>query len=365
MNATLPNAAMPQTPAMDRNRAPSTAFRFEAKRPTFEKPSDRDKSGLRRMPIAVLARTGGPVFHWWFGDVVHDMAGMRSKESIAFDYRHSADHPIGFANSIEATNELWLRGELISRFAEDKAAEIMDLGPEGVPYEASIDFDPYTMVLEYLDEGYQATVNGMTVSGPITIVREWELLRCAICLTGVDGGTRTEFEAGGSESGLFYPLHWKGSKMSKAETAQQTEADPATPPEGAGKQESPGQKSQSTEGGNTGGGKGDARSQFQAELKRYQDAFGSSDGATYFSAGDSFEAAAVKHIETQDKRITELEQELKKAVADAAEAKQKFEALSLGETEFDTGAGKGKATKDGKKTSWESLFKKGKAPDSE
>ncbi len=80
------------------------------------------------MPVNLLARTGNVVKHWYFGPIVHDMNGMHSKPVIALDYRHDPNEPIGFANKIEATTELRLGRELISRSPDDQAAKIMDLG---------------------------------------------------------------------------------------------------------------------------------------------------------------------------------------------------------------------------------------------
>ncbi|MCA9159226.1 MAG: hypothetical protein KDA72_12920, partial [Planctomycetales bacterium] len=136
------------------------------------------------------------------------------KPTIAFDYRHDPDEPIGVANVFEIRDgNLYLAGELISRTPTDQAARIMDLGPAGVPYELSIHFDPRSVVLEYLPEGATTTVNGSPVNGPITIVRKWELLRVAFCLTGIDGGTSAMFEADTEQ----FPVNWKESSKTTFE----------------------------------------------------------------------------------------------------------------------------------------------------
>ena len=252
--------------------APAEAFAFESTCQFADPKAREEKSGLRKMPVEVLARTGQPVYHWYWDWIVHDMAGMKSKDRIAFDYRHDPDEPIGYADKISATTELTLGGELISRSEDDEAAKIMDLGPAGVPYEASIHFNPATMVLEWLPEGFTAQVNGQTVNGPMVIVREWELLRCAICLTGVDGGSQTNFSGGGSSAAAQFELKWRNQMASDAK--------PDTAP--AGKEATAGQQSKdvSTET------KPDltvARTQFESEfrnqLSRYVTKFGAEAGA--------------------------------------------------------------------------------------
>ncbi len=200
---------MTTTATQETKVAPAGAFSFEASTCQFAEPQARDKSGLRRAKIDVLARTGNPVNHWWWGRVVHDFAGMKSKDRVAFDSNHDYQRPVGYADKIMADKELRLSGELISRKDDDSAAEIMDLGPAGVPYQASIQFNPDTCLCEFVPEGFMSEVNGQTVEGPITVIREWELLRCAICLTGVDTGSQANFSS--DPTVAQFSLRWKDS----------------------------------------------------------------------------------------------------------------------------------------------------------
>lgn len=320
--------------------APADAFAF-ASECQFAEAKPRDKSGLRKMPVDVLARTGKPVYHWYWGMIVHDMDGMRSKSKIAFDYRHDPDEPIGYADTITAKNDLRLGGELLSRREDDQAARIMDLGPAGVPYEASVHFDPRTVVLEFLPEQAQTTVNGETITGPITIMREWDLLRCAICLTGVDTGTETNFSG---EDTAQFDLNWKdpapmtktndtgkqsgtesGDGKQAAETTTTTtptgSATPTTPESSTGQQSGTTQTSVSPETNHS-----QFEAKFRSELKRYTDRFGGEDGAKYFSEGLNYEQSLEKHV-------VKLEQVVKQALTDKAAAEEKLAKLDLGETE--------------------------------
>lgn len=326
--------SVPMKTIVDPNtkNAPAEAFAF-ASECQFAEAAPRDDSGIRKMSIEVLARTGQPVYHWYWDWIVHDMAGMKAKPRIAFDYRHDPDEPIGYADKITAKKELRLSGELLSRSPEDEAAKIMDLGPAGVPYEASIHFDHRSLVLEYLPDGATTTVNGNKITGPITIVREWELLRCAICLTGVDGGSQTNFSG---DAATKFSLNWKDSKMAN----EVTQTPPAT-----GKETGAGQQTTETVSKETPVDLAAERSKFETEyrgqLKRFTDKFGGEDGAKYFSNGDTFEAALEKHC-------TKLEQAAKDAVAGKVAAEEKLAKLDLGETSgVDTGpaaGGKGKTT---------------------
>ncbi len=319
--------------------APVEAFAFESEC-QFADPKKRDDaSGLRRMPIEVLARTGQPVWHWYWDWIVHDMAGMQSKDRIALDYRHDPDEPIGFADKISATTELRLSGELISRSPEDQAAKIMDLGPAGVPYEASIHFNPMSMELEWIPEGFQAQVNGQTVSGPVTIVRKWELLRCAICLTGVDGGSQTNFSSGGPSAAAEFELKWRNQMANDAK------------PDIAGKEATAGQQSPPTVTTETKVDPGIARAQFESEfrgqLQRYVTKFGAEAGAKYFAEGKSWEQALESHVE-------HLEATAKAAVTAQKSAEDRLAKLDLGES---TGVDTGTLGQTTEKTTFESMFR--------
>lgn len=315
--------------------APANALTFESAC-NFESPGDRDvKTGLRKMPVKLLARTGNVVEHWYFGRIVHDMKGMRSKSRIALDYRHDPDEPIGFADKIEADTELRLGGELISRSPEDEAAKIMDLGPAGVPYESSIQFGG-DVLFEWLPENMSTEVNGQSVTGPLTIVREWDLVRCAICLTGVDSGSQTSFSESGDNSAPIN-LKWSNS-MSKEVDSKQLEKPAETDGKDTVSKETLEAKAAE---------RAQFEQQFRGELKRYTDRFGL-EGSKYFSDGLTFEQALDAHCK-------QLEETTKKVLADKEAVETKLAQLNIGELEgIDTGA-KGKKNANAK--SFEAMHK--------
>lgn len=327
------------TTAELKQHAPAEAFAFESTC-QFAEPTQRSDKGLRKMKINVLARTSKPVYHWYWDWIVHDMAGMQSKDRIAFDYRHDPNEPIGYADKISATNQLMLSGELISRSPEDEAAKIMDLGPAGVPYEASIHFSPIGLELEYLPGGMSTEVNGETVEGPLTIVRKWELVRCAICLTGVDSGSQTNFQ-GSAAAGTQFELNWRNG-MTKTPETKPTDA----------KESDSGKQSADTVSKETQSDPAAQRAQFEqqykAELARYVTKFGAEDGTKYFTEGVKWEQALEAHC-------AKLESTAKTAVAAKEAAEAKLSQLNLGETEP---VNTGKPGEKSAATSWEAQFKR-------
>lgn len=143
-------------------------------------------------PIRLVARAGKPIEHWYFGNVVHDFAGMRHKSRIPIDYVHSENDVIGYVNKFDATSgDLQLSGALVPFKESDRATEIIFKAKAGVPYEASIDFRD-SMVMEELRPGQMAEVNGSPVEGPAVIIRQWTLRGVAVCPYGADPNTSSQ-----------------------------------------------------------------------------------------------------------------------------------------------------------------------------
>lgn len=142
-------------------------------------------------PVRLVARTGKPVEHWFWGRVVHDLAGMRlHKPRIPIDYVHDAKEIIGYLNRFDTeTGDLIVSGALIPFKDSDRATEIIHKNRAGVPYEASINFGGDGIKVEELADGQCAQVNGYQFDGPGTIVREWPLRGVAICPYGADANT--------------------------------------------------------------------------------------------------------------------------------------------------------------------------------
>lgn len=269
-------------------------------------------------PIRLLARTGDPIDHWYWGRIVHDFAGMQHKDKVAFDWCHDRDEIIGYGDKFDSsTGDLWIDGKLLSLEVGDEADKMIKLGEKGVPYEGSIYFTDAR--LEWLPDGMSTQVNGREVSGPLVIAREWTLRRVACCPSGADGGTEVSFSSRPKSEGGTVQLQWKGKPMTKADNPAEGELSPdkqkpATPPN-------------------------DPHQQFRAELGRFTAKFGPK-GAEYFQAGLSWEAALEKHVE-------ELSAERDGAVKAKSEAEQKLAALNLGEREpiqSATAPGNSKAT---------------------
>jgi len=171
----------------DLTKIPGNAFIFADCELTFGDNGENAKTA----PVKMKARSGQPIEHWYWGRVVHDLAGMKLlKNRIPIDYVHNDDEVIGFVNHFDAsTGDLILSGALVPFKDSDRATEIIFKNMAGVPYESSIDFAGPGVKIQLLEDGQIADVNGYSFAGPGTIIREWTLRGVAICPHGADANT--------------------------------------------------------------------------------------------------------------------------------------------------------------------------------
>lgn len=199
-------------------KIPKRALLFAAEWQADPEPPVNAPEEFTLYPFQMLARTKGVANHPFWGRCIHDFAGMlQLKPSVSVDYCHDAAQVIGFADKIEVGDEgLRMAGAFVSTKEGDRAEEVALKRKAGVPWEASIMTSWENLVIETIPDGYTADVNGMTVEGPITVFRTWELWGVAVCPYGTDAGTNLQFAA--SLAGDV-SVSMKGSVMTKpAET---------------------------------------------------------------------------------------------------------------------------------------------------
>lgn len=155
----------------------------------FELKDNGEKA--KTAPVRLIARSGKAIEHWFWGRIVHDMAGMHlSKPRIPIDYMHDGNQVIGYLNHFSTeTGDLVTSGALVPFKESDRATEIIHKSRAGVPYEASINFGGDGLKVQEVAEGETAEVNGGMFDGPGIIVREWPLRGVAVCPYGADANT--------------------------------------------------------------------------------------------------------------------------------------------------------------------------------
>ncbi len=199
-------------------RVPLEALRFAA---AIEVGEPGEATEEKNVPITITARSGQAAETPWWGRAVHDMAGMSTeRDSIPIDYCHRDDEILGYADDFVAADAaLTVSGELTLFEEDDRASEIISKRRRGVPYQASINFAPYGLVIEQVGEGASAEVNGFEFAGPGVIFRKWILRGVAICPYGADGDTDVELSASDRLVGLTYLQPQSKTHMSATATA--------------------------------------------------------------------------------------------------------------------------------------------------
>lgn len=157
--------------------------------------------GAKSSPLKIKARGGAPISHPYWGMIAHDMKGMRLNGGrVAVDYNHDPKEMIGYLNHFDiSTGDLNASGALVPYKDSDRATEVIHKSKAGIPYEASIYFGG-DILMEKVDDGDCAEVNGQTFVGPGTILRQWQLRGVAVCPYGADSNTHTQLSETGSQT---------------------------------------------------------------------------------------------------------------------------------------------------------------------
>jgi hypothetical protein len=157
--------------------------------------------GAKTAPVRLVARSGKPIEHWFWGRIVHDLSGMHvHKSRIPIDYVHDSKEVVGYLNRFDVeSGDLITSGALVPFKDSDRATEILHKFRAGVPYEASINFGGDGIKIEEVPEGFVSQVNGFAFDGPGVIVREWPLRGVAICPYGADMHTESAALSGAKQ----------------------------------------------------------------------------------------------------------------------------------------------------------------------
>lgn len=143
-------------------------------------------------PVKIVALSGEVLETSYWGRFVFDLDGMEVEDKIPLDYAHDDDNSIGYLNRFDKQplGKLVVSGAIVP-FSYDKGAEVVAKQGKGVPYQASIQWDS-DFLAQQLDEGMSTEVNGVMVTGPLIIFRQWKLVAVAVCKFGQDSETSTE-----------------------------------------------------------------------------------------------------------------------------------------------------------------------------
>jgi hypothetical protein len=241
---------------------------------------------------------------------------------------------MGFANKFDTEGGLVASGALTPFQEKDRASEVIFKSQQGVPYEASIFFDPAELVLEEVPQGMAVSVNGLTFDGPGVVARKWTLRGLAVCPYGQDKNTAVEFSAGQhpKEVAVRYTqteqppaveateaVEPAKANDTVSETAAQEEADQAVDPQAQDPAQKPDEQSEPEQAESLAEGQPAAVPVEAAALSATQDgpsflaAFGDQ-GGVWFAQGKSFtECQTLFHqqIQADRERLTRENEQLR------------------------------------------------------
>lgn len=325
-------------PTTTERTAPKNAFAFAG--PEFEFAADPHVEGKPpRGKISMLARSGEPLYHWYWGNVIHDMAGFVSPQRVPVDYCHDDTELLGALEKFTATNAgLMVSGEIVSFDGKDRAAEVLFRGSnEGgaMPYQSSIFFVAYS--IEEVMNGVSVDVNGKKFTGPGIVIRKWSVRGVAVCPYGYDPNTSTQFA---DRLVGTVPLNFLSQSEHEMGVTNPSSATPPTTPAAAqaaqlaASQQPAGGTAPADAASATELGKGgtpdpepeNPRAKLTADLKRFTDRFGAINGTKWFTEEKSFAEALELHIAEQDKQLAASR-------AETAAVQQKLSALNRGEVD--------------------------------
>lgn len=144
--------------------------------------------------VHIYARSKKEV--WKYGCEYEDFEGMNAPAMLSLNVEHDVNRTIGKAENFRVTEYgLECDAEIYPSLPTENSdgLRIINMLKLGIPLQASITFDwDNPTDAEVVDEGQTAEVNGMTIEGPATIYRRWNLRSLAICIHGADNATGVE-----------------------------------------------------------------------------------------------------------------------------------------------------------------------------
>lgn len=143
-----------------------------------------EKKGERGAEMLVYS--GKKLDHWYWGELIIDTLGVQfSGSKYPILESHNTDRKIGFASKVETDTKIFFPD--IKLLDNAHANEFYDNASQGFPYQASISIRP--TLVERVEKGEKVEVNGMKLSGPLTVFRKSNFREGSVCVFGVDSKT--------------------------------------------------------------------------------------------------------------------------------------------------------------------------------
>lgn len=145
------------------------------------------EAGTKSNKFEMVALTGKPLRHWWYGTLAIELSGIKFKKRMPVLKDHDVDQRIGYTTAlrVDESRGLIAEGHLLQ--TSEAAKEVLADSREGFPWQASTYLEPRKIVR--LGDGEEAECNGRKVKGPGVIFRECTLREVTFTALGVDDDT--------------------------------------------------------------------------------------------------------------------------------------------------------------------------------
>lgn len=182
---------------------------------TVEQPLER---------LEMLVYSGAPITgHWYWGTCVIDLqGGQYPKDRYPVLKDHDPDQIIGYTGlPIVDFTGIRLDPNTTVFCDTPESQTFRARSKEGFPYEASIHFEPIRM--EEIEDGAITEVNGYTLTGPATVIRQWTYKEGSICVFGWDSHTQSAAMKEGDK--LLLNIEVCGNKMNTQSNGENSMAE--------------------------------------------------------------------------------------------------------------------------------------------
>jgi hypothetical protein len=174
--------------------------------------------------FSMVALTGKPIAHWWFGTLAIDLEGISMKQTLPVLKDHDTEQRLGFTTklSVQPGRGLLAEGAMLDN---DHAKQVLADHDQGFPWQASTYLQ--ASEIQRLSEGETAVVNGQSVQGPAAIFRKSTLREVTFTTLGADDDTSATPLSSASEDQLQVAIllsNREPEQMDPIELAKQTEA---------------------------------------------------------------------------------------------------------------------------------------------
>lgn len=179
------NAALLEAPEGALHIPRSACLLQEAEAPIVL--ADFEADGKKGNRFEMVALTGKPLRHWWYGTLAIELSGIKFKKRMPVLKDHDVDQRIGYTTALRVDEHRGLiaEGQLLQ--TSEAAKEVLADSREGFPWQASTYLEPRKIVR--LGDGEEAECNGRKVKGPGVIFRECTLREVTFTALGVDDDT--------------------------------------------------------------------------------------------------------------------------------------------------------------------------------